>query len=141
MRTQHLPLGTQAPSYLLSHPLFQLFLCLLFEVCLTCLDSSPMQVHAVGTVRTHSQDTGTERGTGKDTGTDQIITEDRRKVSPMPIFVSTLFLNKLNFQCEAVTLHPERLGRLHPRHRSYLHPEWPHLLLYQTTPARTSPNV
>ena len=89
VRTQHLPLGTQAPSYLLSHPLFQLFLFLLFVVCLTCLDSSPMQVHVVGTVRTHSQDTGTERGTGKDTGTDQIITEDRRKVSPMLIFVSS----------------------------------------------------
>ena len=86
-----------------------------------------MQAHVVATVLMHSQVTGTERGTGKDTGTDQIITEDRRKVSPMLIFVPNWFLNKINFQCEAVTLPPERLGRLRPRHQSYLHPEWPHL--------------
>ena len=128
VRTQHLPLGTPAPSYLPCRPPFQLFLFPPSEVCPTCLDSSPMQVPVVGTVLTHSQGTGTERGTGKDTGTDQIITEDRKKVSPVLIFVSSLFLNRMNFQCEAVTLHPGRLGRLPPRHQSYLRPEWPHLL-------------
>lgn len=107
-RTQHLPLGTPAPSSPPCPPPFQLFLFPLSEVCLTCPDSSRMQVHVVATVLMHSQGTGTERGTGKDTGTDQIITEDRRK-------------------CEAVTLPPERLDHLHPRHRSYLRPEWPHL--------------
>ena len=126
-RTQHLPLGTPAPSFLPCPPPFQLFLFPLSEVCLTCPDSSPMQAHVEGTVLTHSQGTGTEKGTGRDTGTDQIITEDRRKVSSKQIFVSSRFLNQINFQCEAVTLPPERLGRLHPQHRSYLHPEWPHL--------------
>lgn len=90
-RTPHQPPGIRAPSFRPCQPPSQPFPFPPSEVCLTCLDWSPMQAHVVGMAPTHSRGTGTERGTEIDTGIGQIITEDRTKVSPIIIYFYNLF--------------------------------------------------
>ena len=130
--------GTRVPSFLLYQPLSQPFLCPLFEVCPTCLVSSPTQDHVVVMVHMRSQGIGTGTGTGIDTGTDQIITGDKRKVNTTLIL---FLLMKIYFQCEAVTPHPERPDHHLPPLQSYLPQESRHLPPCRTCPARTSPSA